>query len=168
MEAAMTTPRSPLSKVLLLGATLACGLSGVGCDDPQQGWEPAGLDRSFSDVYPVLIRDCGFHACHGDQERFFRVYGPGRARLDDRLRAYEQVTGEELSISFSIALSMIDTEHPERSPLLVKPLALEAGGAAHGGIDDFGRNVYRTKEDEGYKALERFVLGIAEEEDEEE
>jgi len=154
-------PRARNHALLLIGAALTA----AACDDPQDGWEPATLDRSFSAVYPVLIRDCGFHACHGAEERFFRVYGPGRARLDDSLRAYEQVTGEELSISFSIALSMIDTEHPERSPLLVKPLALEAGGAAHGGIDDFGRNVYRTKEDEGYKALERFVLAMAEDEE---
>lgn len=148
---------SRIKTLLVASAALAASA----CDDPQDGWEPATLDRSFSDVYPVLIRDCGFHACHGAEERFFRLYGPGRARLDEKLRAFEQVTGEELSLSFSIALSMIDTDHPERSPLLVKPLALEAGGAAHGGIDDFGRNVYRTKQDEGYKAIERFVLAMA-------
>lgn len=148
----------------------ALALLGLGaCDDPQKGWHVADREyRGFQDVYPVLIRDCGFHACHGAEERAFRVYGPGRARLSDDLRAYEAVTGDEISLSFSIALSMIDAEHPERSLLLVKPLALEAGGAAHGGIDDFGRNVYRTQDADGYRAIEAWVKSMPAEREEEE
>jgi len=152
-----------------LGALSALALLGLGgCDDPQNGYQVADYKYSgFKDVYPVLIRDCGFHACHGAEERAFRIYGPGRARLTDDLRAYEAVTGDEISLSFSVALSMIDAEHPERSLLLIKPLAEEAGGAAHGGIDDFGRNVYRTKDDEGYKVIEKWVLSGPEPEDDE-
>jgi hypothetical protein len=116
--------------------------------------------RGFRDVYPVLMRDCGFHTCHGSEERLFVIYGPGRARLTDDVRALEALTGDEISLSFSIALSMIDAEHPERSFLLKKPLAVEAGGYVHGGIDEFGRNVYRTKDDDGYKVIERWVLDL--------
>jgi hypothetical protein len=143
-----------------LSALSALALLGLfACDDPQQGYQVSELEyQGFKDVYPVLIRDCGFHTCHGAEDRAFRIYGPGRARLTDDLRAYEAVTGDEISLSFSISLSMIDAEHPERSLLLIKPLAEEAGGAAHGGIDDFGRNVYRTKNDEGYKVIEKWVL----------
>lgn len=140
-------------------AFLCLALAGISaCDDPQKGYEVADREYSgFAEVYPILIRDCGFPTCHGSEDRMFRIYGPGRSRLTDDLRAYEAVTGDELSLSFSIALSMVDGEHPEQSLLLKKPLALEAGGMAHGGIDDFGRNVYRTKDDEGYKIIERWV-----------
>lgn len=142
-------------------------LTGTACDDPQKGWQVADREfRDFRDVYPVLMRDCGFPTCHGDEERAFRVYGPGRARLGEDLRAFEAVTGDEISISFSVALSMIDADHPDQSLLLKKPLAIEAGGAAHGGIDDFGRNVYRTKDDAGYKVIEKWVLSQPEQEEE--
>ena len=53
---------------------------------------------------------------------------------------------------------MLDAEHPERSLLLKKPLAIEAGGASHGGNDDYGRNVYRSAHDQGYLAISRFVF----------
>lgn len=112
-------------------------------------------------VYPVLLRDCGFHACHGAEERFYRVWGPGRARLDPETRAFDGVTGDEASASFTLALSMIDARHPERSLLLRKPLAVAAGGAAHGGVDGFGRDVYRTVDDAGYVALRRWVRSVA-------
>jgi len=58
---------------------------------------------------------------------------------------------------------MLDPEHPERSLLLQKPLAVSAGGAAHGGVDLFGRDVYRTTSDEGYQAISRFVFAEPEE-----
>jgi hypothetical protein len=148
-----------------LFALLVLALSG--CDaPPEPSVELAEREFSaFQDVHSVLIRDCGFHTCHGSEERMFRVYGIGRARLDEDSRAYEQNTVPEVLLSFDIALSMIDAAQPERSPLLRKPLAIEAGGAPHDGVDDFGRNVYRTVDDEGYRALERFVLAITDEPD---
>jgi hypothetical protein len=156
-----------MSKRFTAGLFVSLALASA-CDDSQRGYEVADRDFSgFRDVYPVLIRDCGFPTCHGSEERMFRIYGPGRARLSDDLRAFEMVTGDELSLSLSMALSMIDAEHPERSLLLKKPLALEAGGTAHGGIDDFGRNVYRTTQDEGYEIIQAWVLAEPEPEDEE-
>jgi hypothetical protein len=151
-----------MDRLRLMLCVLTLGALGA-CDDPQEGWKVADREfRGFQDVYPVLMRDCGFHTCHGADERAFRIYGPGRGRLTDDVRALDALTGDEVSLSFSIALSMIDADHPERSLLLTKPLAVEAGGAAHGGIDDFGRNVYRTKDDEGYKAIAKWVLSAPE------
>lgn len=151
------TDRARVLRACLLAALAVASA----CDDPQEGWQAPEL-RSFQEVYPFLIRDCGFHACHGAEDRFFKVYGRGRARINDELRAFDRTTGEELSLSFSSALSMLDLEHPERSLLLIKPLAESAGGAAHGGIDDFGRNVYRTTQDDGYLAIRRFALAMTE------
>ena len=139
-------------------ALAACASSGV--ETP-----PVEVKREFSvfqkEVYPVLLRDCGFPACHGASERFFRVFGPGRTRLPNDLgvlpEPFELPTGEELSTSQSLALSMIDREHLQWSLLLRKPLAISAGGAGHLGVDGYGRDVYRTAQDAGFLALARWV-----------
>jgi hypothetical protein len=113
------------------------------------------------EVYPVLLRDCGFPACHGAPERFFRVWGPGRVRLPGEMttpEAFDLPSANELSASRALALSMIDESDPLRSPLLRKPLAVQAGGAGHLGVDKYGRDVYRTAQDEGYLVIGKWVL----------
>jgi hypothetical protein len=113
------------------------------------------------EVYPVLLRDCGFPECHGAPERFFRVWGPGRVRLPGETSipsAFDLPTGDELSATYALALSMIDAQDPARSLLLRKPLAVEAGGAGHLGVDKYGRNIYRTTQDAGYLVLARWVM----------
>lgn len=141
-------------------------LLGAACDDRVAGTVPADREFSaFQQVYPTLIRDCGFHTCHGSEERFFRVWGAGRARLDPETRALDGSTGIEASFSFDSALSMLDERNPEQSLLLRKPLAVSAGGASHGGVDPYGRDVYRTVNDEGYLAIARFVFSMKEEEE---
>lgn len=109
-------------------------------------------------VYPVLLRDCAFPTCHGSSDRFFRVYGPGRARLDSDEEALAIATLVEQGGAHSSALSMIDVNNPAASPLLQKPLAVAAGGAAHGGVDGYDRDVYRTTQDDGYRVLLRWVM----------
>jgi len=151
---------------VVLAAVLV--LLGVACEDRVAGTEPADREFSaFQQVYPTLIRDCGFHTCHGSEERFFRVWGAGRARLDPETRPLDGSTGLEASFSFDSALSMLDERDPAQSLLLRKPLAVAAGGASHGGVDAFGRDVYRTVNDDGYLAIARFVFAIAEEEEDE-
>jgi hypothetical protein len=113
------------------------------------------------EVYPVLLRDCGFPQCHGAPERFFRVWGPGRSRLPRETilpEALDQPTGDEVAGTYSLAQSMIDKADPAKSLLLLKPLAVEAGGSGHLGVDKYGRNVYRTAQDTGYLVLARWVM----------
>jgi hypothetical protein len=155
-------------------ALLILALAAVGCseDNPRVG-RAAIASRSDNDftnlVLPVMLRDCGFQACHGSSERFFRVFGPGRTRIDDgKTRCldsdgappcpYDQVSGTERDTSWYLAESMIDPVHPANSLLLTKPLAVAAGGADHEGVDKYGRNVYRTPDDDGYKTIARWVL----------
>jgi hypothetical protein len=151
--------KNPLQYMLfacLTGLLLAC----------QRG---PGLEQGKRDylmfkteVHPVLLRDCGFHACHGSSDRFFRVWGIGRVRLDPLSREFSpDTTNNELDYSKQLAESMIDFSNPSRSLLLRKPLAVEAGGAGHFGSDKFGRNVYRTVNDEGYLTLTRWVVAAA-------
>lgn len=158
-------PSAALSSRVLAPLVLACTLLGVvGCVDKVEPVRFADRDyEAFArEVYPVLLRDCGFPACHGAPERFFRVVGPGRTRvpnvdspvpepLDTRTQA-------ELDLTIDFALSMIDERNPARSLLLRKPLAVEAGGAGHLGVDNYGRDVYRTTQDNGYVVLARWVL----------
>ena len=145
---------------------LACALLAAACAEGRPA--PIAARREFQqfqrEVYPVLLRDCGFPACHGTQERFYRIWGPGRVRLPGVMttpEAFDQPTTAELSASRTMALAMIDEHDPLHSPLLRKPLAVQAGGAGHFGVDKFGRDVYRTKLDAGYLKLAAWVTSPA-------
>jgi hypothetical protein len=144
--------------------TTLLALAGVACGEPETyRWRqsmPDGIQFT-EQVMPVLIRDCGFQTCHGSSERFFQVYGPGRSRLDPLTPAFKNQTGDELGLSYNLAVAMIDSAHPGRSLLLRKPLAVKAGGAGHRGTDRYGRNVYRTTNDPGYLVLARWVFAVA-------
>jgi len=124
-------------------AALVLALSG-GCADPGQDVALPSPDREVFDtqVWPVLVRDCGFSTCHGSEERFFRVVGPGHARLDPATPMSDPVTEAELELSYQRARSMLNAREPGNSLLLRKPLAVAAGGAGHEGTDVFGRDVF--------------------------
>jgi hypothetical protein len=77
--------------------------------------------------------------------------------------AFDLPTAREVSITSSLALSMIDEHEPTKSILLRKPLSVEAGGAGHLGVDKYGRDVYRTKQDSGYVTIARWVLSTSQE-----
>ena len=147
-------------------AALVCGIMLLAFACADTGGEGTVAKRKFPqfqrEVYPVLLRDCGFPACHGDERRFFRVYGPGRVRLpkDDMTvpSAFDQPTGDEISLTYNLAQSMISSTEPGSSLLLRKPLAVAAGGAGHLGVDYFDRDVYRTAQDAGYLAIARWVF----------
>jgi hypothetical protein len=149
-------------------AQLSIGLLLLCCACAKQ--PPAGsvAKREFPsfqrEVYPVLLRDCAFPSCHGGPQRFLRVWGPGRVRLPSSKGtpgAVDLPSVDEISATYSLALSMIDDRDPAHSPLLRKPLAVAAGGAGHRGVDKYGRDVYRTAQDSGYLTLARWVLSAA-------
>lgn len=151
--------RRKLISLVSLGALAAAGCA----EENGQAAIAKRDDLEFTTiVMPVLLRDCGFPACHGSQERFFRVYGPGRTRLRDEnvTEAFARLSGLERDYSLQLALSMIDPVDPGNSLLLRKPLAVEAGGAAHEGVDKYGRNVYRTPDDDGYLKIARWVFNV--------
>lgn len=139
----------------LLAATIAA------CADLEGDFALATPDRAVFDarVWPILVRDCGFSACHGSEPRFFLVYGPGHERLDPAMRVAAEVTPLELQLSYDRARAMIDVDDPTRSLLLRKPLEVAAGGSGHEGTDPFGRDVYRSVGDPDYQVLVRWVLG---------
>jgi hypothetical protein len=147
--------RGGVACALLLATSL-----GAGCAAEDTPAEPRRPDRASFEatIYPVLLRDCGFVACHGDGGRAFRVVGPGRTRLDPLDALDAPPTAAELDATFERTVSMLATaETPGDTLLLRKPLDAAAGGAAHRGVDRFGRNVYASREDASWQALEAWV-----------
>lgn len=156
--------------------TLSCLLSLAGaCSSDTDGFALATSQRaSFqSDAYPVLLRDCAFPTCHGSPERQFRMWGPGRVRLDplaplfdnntdpvSGLPKQQEANEAEVRASYDSALGFVDAKDPTRSLILRKPLSAAAGGTGHLGVDRFGRNVYRSTDSEGYTKLSRWVFSM--------
>lgn len=160
--------RLPSTIAGAVASAMALALAGAtaGCNAPV---EPAAAPEANRcaferDVYPVLARDCGFPACHGDTDRFFRVYAPGRTRLDPDTGPFAAPTGAEIDATFERARSMLaGVPSPDESLLLRKPLAPEAGGASHEGTDAFERDVYPSRDAAGWQALATWARGRSEE-----
>jgi hypothetical protein len=148
---------TPFVLLAVIGSTSACGV-----DPKPLPLANPDMARFAEEAYPVLLRDCGFPACHGDPDRFFRVFGPGRTRFMPAVNSDpgDPATGDEITQSYDRARSMIDAKSPTRSLLLRKPLARAAGGAGHKGVDLLGRNVYASTTDPDYQALRNWVLGL--------
>ena len=121
----------------------------------------ADMETFREEAYPVLLRDCGFNACHGDARRFLLIYGPNRARLNPLTHHDEPAEPLEVEITYQRALSMLASDGAvTRSLLLTKPLEERVGGTSHGGVDDFDRNVYQSPHDPGYVALLRWAVAV--------
>jgi hypothetical protein len=150
--------RAAAARVLLLTAAGCLGLLAIGCQTDSSWSGSLGVPdyaQFATDVYPILLRDCAYSQCHGAPERFFQIFGPGRTTLADAVPA-ATLLQREVQASYDRTRSMLisDGSRPiYESPLLLKPLDLGVGGASHGGVDVFGRNVYRTLNDPSYIAL---------------
>jgi hypothetical protein len=140
----------------------ALQLLAAGCANLPEDAPLAAPDRDVfvAAVWPILVRDCGFSACHGGAPRFFRVVGPGHERLDPSTRLTAPASEAELQLSYDRTRSMLDPLDPDSSLLLLKPLDMAAGGSAHEGTDAFGRNVYRSVEDPSFQVLVRWVRAV--------
>jgi hypothetical protein len=142
---------------LPLLAALAVSCASVADEGALVAPDRAAFD---TEVWPILVRDCGFTECHGGEPRFFRVVGPGHVRLDPATRLTDPVTAAELQLSYDRARSMLDADDPNNSLLLRKPLEVAAGGSGHEGTDSFGRNVYRSVDAPDFQSLVRWVMGV--------
>ena len=157
LKRSASTPRAHALIVVLVLAS-ACA-SEVGSAIPME-LDACGFE---TEIYPQLARDCGFPTCHGNEGRFFQVWAPGRARLDESTGILAAPTRAELERSYERALSMLGSyggaATAEDSLLLRKPLEASEGGAAHQGLDAFGRNVYASKEDAGWQRIAQWARG---------
>jgi hypothetical protein len=142
-------------------ATWLLSLGFAACSYPDNPAKAPDVDATQFElsVYPIVLRDCGFPACHGAEGRFFRVYGPGRSRLRATSHVYDPPTDEEVRLSFARARSMLEgVDDIEDAPLLRKPLSLGAGGAGHEGDDGWGQSVYASTKNPAYRALRDWAL----------
>jgi hypothetical protein len=140
---------SRLPFIVLATLAASCALEPLPADPP----EPS---RATFDtvVYPILVRDCGFPACHGDPNRFFRVFSPSRTRLDETTALAAPATTAEMDATYDRARSMLSSAtSPEESLLVRKPLEVDQGGAPHMGIDLHSQDVYSSTDAQGYVAL---------------
>jgi hypothetical protein len=145
-------------------------LAAIGCE-AEQPWELSEASNSAplwsgpDGAYPVLLRDCGFPACHGSEERLFQVWGPKRHRwgndpIDLPAEQERARIGIELQKTFDMAIGFVDINDPGNSLLLRKGLDAQAGGTGHLGLDKFGRNVYRSGASSGYVALAKWAYSL--------
>ena len=154
----MVRPRQLAWLGWLSSVLVSMGLVASGCAFEMPPADPPSPSREQFDaeVYPLLLRDCGFTDCHGNRERFFRVFGPGRARLvpPPGTGIDAPPTADELALAYERARSMLAAANtPEETLLVRKPLELDEGGAPHRGIDVHGQDVYGSTDDEGYQLL---------------
>lgn len=151
-----------LSTLFAIGLSLAA----VGCAQ-EEPWELTGTSTSskaFSEgVYPVLLRDCAFFACHGSTDRLFQVWGPKRHRINDLPLTGAQERAritQEMTATFNMAVGFVDVNDPGNLLLLRKGLDAQAGGTGHLGLDKYGRNVYRSGSSPGYVTLAKWVYEL--------
>jgi hypothetical protein len=114
----------------------------------------AKADVVFSSQKPVLERRCA--ACHSiddpnDAEHmalpFVPELGERRRAANRPTGAYERVVLPDDPLARFSAHMLLNLSHPENSPLLLGPLAREAGGLGSCG------DVFENKEDPDYKSL---------------
>jgi hypothetical protein len=145
---------------LALGALAVAAGCMADLDEPSP---PTSLDAAYfrCRVQPVLTKSCSAFLCHGDPERYFRVYARNRLRVGGTEATRNRKLDEgERAFNFASALGFVDAASPASSLLLMKPLDENGGGYYHGGATEFGQgDVFATRNDADFKILAAWVNG---------
>lgn len=161
----MRSRRFVSSFAVLMSSALAACQPAFNQPDPA-----ATVDEPYfrCQVQPILTMTCGMFACHGADGtkgttmRYFRLYGRNRLRdpaIPEAMRG-SQLLPTERQANFVAARALIDTDNPDQSFLLLKPLDQLAGGYFHRGAEIFGGgDVFASVEDSDYKRLQAWVHG---------
>ena len=144
---------------------LACELK-----NPPKPPPPLDFSAFTCMVEPVLAAECSFPACHGSPDRPFKTLAPGRMRLSDEyILARKLLSAEDLEDGIHPPLTEAEqrfnfaqaraftSDSAEESPLLFKPLFVDAGGRYHAPNAD----VFPTRESHGYLAIKQWMEGQA-------
>jgi len=115
-------------------------------------------------VQPVLTKSCSAFACHGDGQRYFRVYARNRLRLGGSEAGRNALLRDaERQYNFASARGFVDETEPGQSLLLLKALDERAGGYYHGGATEYGQgDVFASREDPDFLVVSRWVEGAEE------
>lgn len=121
------------------------------------------LDRTYyeSCVEPIVVKRCGMLACHGNADRFYRVFSRNRFRIDkDPAKRDAVITEEERTFNYEAAIAMVDPQDLDKSLLLMKPLDGDRGGYIHDGATEFNQgDVFVDEEDPEFQILSKFARG---------
>ncbi|MBK9033262.1 MAG: hypothetical protein IPL61_18650 [Myxococcales bacterium] len=153
-------PRSiSISTWPALALLLALATAALGCSVPDDEVVVPDADPVvFKDaVYPILLRDCAFTACHGNPDRFLAVFGPGRAAARGhrpRRAGHRRGAGRHLHRTRSMLMSPAGSS-ARRS---CKPLAEADGGVRHRGTDPWGNAIFPSKDDPRFVVLAQWAL----------
>lgn len=133
---------------LFLPLVLAFGLSACVFEDrsTEQVSERGALADFSKYVQPVLRVGCASLDCHGTEGRPLRLYARNGLRMGASLRGQDE-TSAEMQANMT-AIDGLDPQatQVENHLLLLKPLAVDAGGISHIGGDlwpDQSDGVYR-------------------------
>lgn len=145
-----------------LGVVLVAA-SAFPCGTPPPSTQIPVLDQAAfeAQVEPELLASCAYSGCHGAPLRPMRLFSPAGERIAMGLTSNTPLTQEEHRANFIAASAVAAPSSAPLPDLLRKPLQEEAGGAGHGGVDRYGRNIYATKDDARWRVLEQWVGGAA-------
>ena len=136
---------------LLIGGLLAAGLAAAGCQSPSDtDPDVAGGGQQFVLDYDVFAAEidtiltangCDNLSCHGGGIRGTFALSPAN--------------NKDVAFDFAQARLQVDGNDPAASPLLMKPLAPEGGGAAHAA--DPAQYGFPDTSDPDYQAIRAWI-----------
>jgi hypothetical protein len=142
-------------------ALLACA-----CVSENPELELPALDRDLfrCEVAPVLAKQCAAPACHGNGQRYYRLFARNRLRYGvDELDRADPLTSFEVDANYDATRALVlGLGRAEDSMLLRKPLEASVGGYYHGATRTFraqGHNVFASLTDPEFATLARWVRG---------
>jgi len=110
------------------------------------------LDAYRVYVQPVLAAGCASLDCHGKAGRPLRLFAKDGLRLDASLRGHDERDDELLANMAAIAALDPEETQVEDRLLLLKPLAVSAGGLHHVGGD-----LWADQTDPAYRCLHAWL-----------
>lgn len=104
-------------------------------------------------VQPILEASCATLDCHGNSGRPLRLYAETGLRIRDDIRN-QTITQEELDANVASILGLdTDAESWESDLILLKPLAVRAGGVFHVGGD-----IWPSTQSDAYICMHGWLL----------
>lgn len=140
----LATGAALLLTILAIAVLPGCREPAATAPEPPGGGREYVLDQDLftATVAPVFTaKGCDTIECHGGGFRGTFALSP----LDDK----------DLDFEFAQASLQVDGETPAQSPLLLKPLAPAAGGAAHAA--DPAQHGFLSTDDPGYQAILQWI-----------
>lgn len=134
---------------VLVGAAAGCAFE----DQKQLQVAARGEQSNFATyVQPVLAASCASLDCHGMAGRPLRLYAKHGLRMDAALRGQEASADELAANMAAIAALDPDATSLEDNLLLLKPLAVKAGGMHH-----VGGGLWVNQADPAYRCLHAWL-----------